>query len=149
MVFYTLNLNPAIAYQVNNWLSIGGGIAIEYANLTAEVKTLQLDRSAIATRLAETEEALQAVQAEQLQLTEHVSQLQSQLLALVRRLGLVYSTIDLKLTNDGEYVFLELNPQGQFLYVEILSAMPITAAVASLLVRGAQRFPAGYEGKLA
>lgn len=37
MMFYTLNLNPAIAYQVNNWLSIGGGVAIEYANLNQSV----------------------------------------------------------------------------------------------------------------
>jgi glutathione synthase/RimK-type ligase-like ATP-grasp enzyme len=56
-----------------------------------------------------------------------------QLLALVRRLGLVFSTIDMKLTDAAEYVFLELNPQGQYLYVEILSGMPLTAAMARLL----------------
>jgi len=33
MQFYTLNLNPAIAYQVNPWLAVGAGLAIEYANL--------------------------------------------------------------------------------------------------------------------
>jgi hypothetical protein len=55
------------------------------------------------------------------------------LVALVRRLGLVVSTIDMKLTDDGEYVFLELNPQGQYLYIEILSGMPLTAAMARLL----------------
>jgi long-chain fatty acid transport protein len=33
MLLYTLNFNPSIAYQVNNWLSVGGGISIEYANL--------------------------------------------------------------------------------------------------------------------
>jgi glutathione synthase/RimK-type ligase-like ATP-grasp enzyme len=55
------------------------------------------------------------------------------LLALIRRLGLVFSTIDMKLTEEGEYVFLELNPQGQYLYIEILSGMPLTAAMAYLL----------------
>ena len=31
--FYVLNLNPSIAYQLNDWLSLGLGFAIEYANL--------------------------------------------------------------------------------------------------------------------
>lgn len=33
MILYTLNLNPSIAYQVNDWISLGGGFSIEYANL--------------------------------------------------------------------------------------------------------------------
>lgn len=37
MQFYTLNLNPSVAYEVNNWVSIGGGLAIEYANLNQTV----------------------------------------------------------------------------------------------------------------
>lgn len=50
-------------------------------------------------------------------------------------LGLVFGTIDLKITHDGEYVFLEVNPQGQFLYVENLTGLPITLALARLLAR--------------
>jgi hypothetical protein len=57
------------------------------------------------------------------------------LLALVRRLGLVFSTVDMKLTDEGEYLFLELNTMGQFLYVEVLSGLPLTAAVAELLAQ--------------
>ncbi len=33
MMFYALDLNPTIAYQLNNWAAIGGGLTIEYANL--------------------------------------------------------------------------------------------------------------------
>jgi len=55
------------------------------------------------------------------------------LIALMRRLGLLLATVDLKITADGEYVFLELNPQGQFLYVERLAGLPICRAVAELL----------------
>lgn len=33
MLLYTLNFNPSLAYQVNDWLALGAGIAIEYANL--------------------------------------------------------------------------------------------------------------------
>jgi hypothetical protein len=60
----------------------------------------------------------------------------SRLLALVKRLGLVYSTVDMKLTDEGEYIFLELNPMGQFLYVEILTGLLLTAAMAELLAAG-------------
>jgi hypothetical protein len=42
----------------------------------------------------------------------------------------------MKLTDEGEYVFLELNPMGQFLYVEILTGFPLTAAMAELLAAG-------------
>jgi hypothetical protein len=62
------------------------------------------------------------------------------LLALVRQLGLVFSTIDMKLTDDGEYVFLEVNPMGQFLYIEILAGLPLTAAMAELLAFGREGF---------
>ena len=36
-------------------------------------------------------------------------------------LGLVFGTIDLKVADNGEHIFLEVNPQGQFLYIEILT----------------------------
>jgi glutathione synthase/RimK-type ligase-like ATP-grasp enzyme len=52
---------------------------------------------------------------------------------LMRRLGLVYGAIDLRLTGDGRYVFLEINPGGQFLYVEEQTGQPITAALAARL----------------
>jgi hypothetical protein len=58
------------------------------------------------------------------------------LLDLVRTLGLVFSTIDMKLTDEGEYVFLELNPMGQYLYTEILAGLPLTATMAELLAAG-------------
>jgi glutathione synthase/RimK-type ligase-like ATP-grasp enzyme len=64
------------------------------------------------------------------QLPDHVS---VQLRALMRRLGLIYGAIDLRLTEDGRYVFLEINPGGQFLYVEEQTGQRITAALAAHL----------------
>jgi glutathione synthase/RimK-type ligase-like ATP-grasp enzyme len=55
---------------------------------------------------------------------------------LMRRLGLIYGAIDLRLTKDGRYVFLEINPAGQFLYVEQQSGQPIAAALAARLAAG-------------
>lgn len=37
VTFYTINLNPSVAYRINNWASIGGGVAIEYMNLQQTV----------------------------------------------------------------------------------------------------------------
>ncbi|HEX2571380.1 MAG TPA: hypothetical protein VH877_17610 [Polyangia bacterium] len=39
-------------------------------------------------------------------------------LALMKRLGLAMGTIDMIVNAEGEYVFLEVNEQGQFLWVE-------------------------------
>ncbi len=58
------------------------------------------------------------------------------LITLTRRLGLVYGAIDLRLTPDGRYVFLEINPSGQFLYIELATELPIAAAFADALVAG-------------
>ncbi len=55
---------------------------------------------------------------------------------LVRHYGLAYGAIDLVLTPQGEYVFLEINPNGQWLWVEKLTGLPIADEIASMLLRG-------------
>jgi long-chain fatty acid transport protein len=37
MTYFTLNLNPALALQVNKWLALGAGVSIEYAYLNQSV----------------------------------------------------------------------------------------------------------------
>jgi hypothetical protein len=54
---------------------------------------------------------------------------------LLDRLGLVYGAIDLRLTPGGDYVFLEVNPAGEWLFVEDRTRQPITQAMAELLIR--------------
>ncbi len=65
--------------------------------------------------------------------------LESRLRHLVRALGLVYAAIDLRRRPDGEHVFLEVNPSGQWLFVEERTQQPITAALATVLARGHPR----------
>jgi glutathione synthase/RimK-type ligase-like ATP-grasp enzyme len=55
------------------------------------------------------------------------------LIATMDRLGLDYGAFDLRRRDDGEHVFLEVNPAGQWLYVEEATGLPITDAVARLL----------------
>jgi glutathione synthase/RimK-type ligase-like ATP-grasp enzyme len=52
---------------------------------------------------------------------------------LMDDLGLVFGAIDLKLTDTGEHVFLEVNPQGQFLYIELRTGLPISDALTEFL----------------
>jgi glutathione synthase/RimK-type ligase-like ATP-grasp enzyme len=61
------------------------------------------------------------------------ARLSKRLLALQKRLQLVYGAIDMRRTPEGEYYFLEVNPAGQWLFAEQRTGLPITKAMADLL----------------
>jgi glutathione synthase/RimK-type ligase-like ATP-grasp enzyme len=56
--------------------------------------------------------------------------------ALMSQLRLRFACIDLVLRPDGEYVFLELNPSGQWYWVEQLTGLPITERLVEVLAAG-------------
>jgi glutathione synthase/RimK-type ligase-like ATP-grasp enzyme len=58
---------------------------------------------------------------------------------LMKRLGLVYGAIDLRRRPDGTYVFLEVNPAGEWRFVEERTAQPMTDAFAQMLVEFARQ----------
>lgn len=55
-------------------------------------------------------------------------------LDLVQQLGLCYGAIDLIRTPDGRYLFLEINPSGQYLWIEQVTGLPISDALCDLLL---------------
>jgi hypothetical protein len=55
---------------------------------------------------------------------------------LVECLGLSYGAVDMILTPDGRYVFLEINPLGQYLWIERFTGLPISEAICDLLTSG-------------
>jgi hypothetical protein len=55
---------------------------------------------------------------------------------LVESLGLCYGAIDMVLTPDDRYVFLEVNPNGQYLWIEELTGLPISDAICDVLISG-------------
>lgn len=61
------------------------------------------------------------------------ARVEAQLLALQKRLGLHYGAIDMRRTESGEHVFLEVNPAGQWLFVERRTGQQITRALAQAL----------------
>jgi D-alanine-D-alanine ligase-like ATP-grasp enzyme len=62
-------------------------------------------------------------------------EIEEKLLELKRRLGLVFGAIDMRLTPRGDYVFLEINPAGQFMYIEVATRQPMAATMATELAR--------------
>lgn len=63
----------------------------------------------------------------------------AKLLALLDRLGLNYGAIDVIVTPDGRHVFLEVNPVGEFFWLEKTPGFPLSSAIADLLVDPAHR----------
>lgn len=53
---------------------------------------------------------------------------------LISKLGLVYATVDLRVTPKDEWVLLGLNPVGDWLSFEEYTQQPITKSLAKLLV---------------
>lgn len=56
--------------------------------------------------------------------------LQDRLIKLVHELGLTYGAVDLVENPDGEFFFLEVNSMGQWLWIEDLTELPISMAIA-------------------
>jgi glutathione synthase/RimK-type ligase-like ATP-grasp enzyme len=71
----------------------------------------------------------------QIEAVQLPTEIEAKLHALMQRLGLVYGAIDMRLTPDGQYVFLEINPAGQWLFIEQYSKQPITTSLAKLLAK--------------
>ena len=62
--------------------------------------------------------------------------LETACLKLMQYYGLSFAAIDLIRRPDGEYVFLEINANAQYLWVQDLTGMPISASVADALIQG-------------
>ncbi len=55
-------------------------------------------------------------------------------LQIARALALLWTGIDMRLTPEGSYVFLEANPSPMFLGFERQTSLPLTESLAALLV---------------
>jgi len=55
---------------------------------------------------------------------------------LLRGLGLRFAATDFVVTPAGEWYFLDLNPNGQWAWIEQETGLPICAAIADALSEG-------------
>lgn len=60
-------------------------------------------------------------------------EVEEKLLQLVRLFNLQYSSIDMIITKEGEYVYIEQNPNGQYYWLEPPTRLPMAEAMANLL----------------
>lgn len=73
----------------------------------------------------------------------------SQCRALMVLLGLEYGALDFIVDLKGNYVFLEVNEQGQFLWMEDRAGVPILDAFANFLIAGSTAVPPSHVISLA
>ena len=61
-------------------------------------------------------------------------EIEARCIALVEMLGLRYGAVDLIRDRDGQYWFLEINPNGQWAWIERRTGQPIAAAIVDSLL---------------
>lgn len=61
----------------------------------------------------------------------------AKLMALMEQMELAFGAVDFRVTPDGEHVFFEVNPAGEYLYVSDRTGQPIPQAIAAALERRA------------
>lgn len=66
-------------------------------------------------------------------------EIEEKLLRLMDYFSLNYGAIDIILTPDGRLVFLEVNPSGEFFWLERAPGLPISQAIADVLLGHAPR----------
>jgi len=68
-------------------------------------------------------------------------EIEEKILALARAMGIVFGSFDFIVTPEGEHVFLEVNEQGQFLWIEANNPkIHVTQLVADFLISGDPEF---------
>jgi MvdD family ATP-grasp ribosomal peptide maturase len=59
---------------------------------------------------------------------------EQKLLELMKYFSLNYGAIDIILTPEGRHIFLEVNPVGEFFWLELCPGLPISKAIADILL---------------
>jgi len=62
--------------------------------------------------------------------------IQKMLMKFMKKAGLVFGAVDLILRPDGHYVFLEVNPHGQWIWIESLTGQPLLESFSEMLIQG-------------
>jgi glutathione synthase/RimK-type ligase-like ATP-grasp enzyme len=64
----------------------------------------------------------------------------TQCIRVVRALGLVFGVLDVIVTPEGEYVFLEVNQQGAYLWLEEMTGQPLVENMCEFLIQAKPDF---------
>lgn len=124
------------------------GIFQRRLNKAFEVRATFFGRSCVAVKIDTGEQAVDSADYRVSQLTSDVLsqielplQVYDQCCALMRELGLVFGCFDFIVTPGGDYVFLEVNEMGQFLWIEnACPEIPLLDMMCHFLVQGDSEF---------
>ena len=115
----------------------------EYITKQYELRVTVIGQQLFAARLYSQDDARTAIDSRDMsapiryEATALPDDIRQRCLAFVHSYGLEYGALDLIVTPEGEYVFLENNPVGQFLYVQqLVPALPLLESVATTLIEG-------------
>lgn len=70
--------------------------------------------------------------------------IENKLLELMAYFNLNYGAIDIILTPDGRHIFLEINPVGEFFWLEHCPGFPISQAIADVLLTNSQTYSSSF-----
>lgn len=62
--------------------------------------------------------------------------LEDQIHAFMERLGLVFGCLDFVMTPDERLLFLEVNPSGQWIWIEVETGAPLLECFSEMLIQG-------------
>jgi glutathione synthase/RimK-type ligase-like ATP-grasp enzyme len=97
----------------------------------SRIFSAKIESQALAQAALDWRPFLQDLKYEAIQLPPEI---EAKILALMKIFGLVYGAFDFIVTPDGRYVFLEVNPSGQYMWIECATGLEITAALADALM---------------
>lgn len=120
-------------------LSLAPAIFQEYIPASADLRVTVLGETIFATAISAASDGYQFdyrmdMEGATFEATELSSETVAGIFRLMKRLGLVYGALDFRRTSDRGDIFLEINPAGEWLFVEERTAQPITKAMAELLM---------------
>ena len=117
----------------------------EYVEKEYELRVTIIGNRVFATRINSQEDSRTAVDCRDMsaeisyQATELPEHIKAKCLAFVGSYNLNYSALDIIVTKQGDYVFLENNPNGQFLYIEqLVPEFNLIEAMADVLIEEAK-----------
>lgn len=117
------------------------GIFQNYVNKAFELRVTVVEESIFATKIhsqrsntTQTDWRRSQLEAAMYEPTELPSDVASKIFKFHREAGLTYAAYDFIVTPAGQYVFLECNPAGQWLWHEEQTGQPICEALANRLM---------------
>lgn len=141
---YTALLNNEALVEES--LRLTPGIFQELVPKAYEVRLTMIGNRGFAAKLLSQETSLgqldwrRSQEDLRIEVTSIPETVEAQCRALLCDLGLVFGCFDFIVTPNGEYIFLEVNEMGQFLFIERLCGIPLLDAFANLLIQATPDF---------